>query len=77
MRGMARWGRERTGRGRRRPGVVFNVTHGGPEEEAGRSAEPGPPVPTPPFITYNGEVKTDVNKIEEFPGGCTEPAKIH
>jgi len=29
----------------------------------------------PPFITYNGEVKTDVNKIEEFLEEVLAPPK--
>lgn len=29
----------------------------------------------PPFITYNGEVKTDVNKIEEFLEDVLSPPK--
>lgn len=29
----------------------------------------------PPFITYNGEVKTDVNKIEEFLEDVLAPPK--
>ncbi|NXW41812.1 CLIC4 protein, partial [Nyctiprogne leucopyga] len=30
----------------------------------------------PPFITYNGEVKTDVNKIEEFLEDVLAPPKM-
>lgn len=29
----------------------------------------------PPFITYNGEVRTDVNKIEEFLEDVLAPPK--
>lgn len=29
----------------------------------------------PPFITFNGEVKTDVNKIEEFLEDVLSPPK--
>ncbi|XDV43239.1 hypothetical protein PO909_011751 [Leuciscus waleckii] len=46
-------------------GVVFNVTTVDLKRKPAdlQNLAPGT---HPPFITYNGEVKTDVNKIEEF-----------
>ncbi|KAK2890363.1 hypothetical protein Q8A73_018663 [Channa argus] len=46
-------------------GVVFNVTTVDLKRKPAdlRNLAPGT---HPPFLTYNGEVKTDINKIEEF-----------
>ncbi|CAJ0955288.1 unnamed protein product [Ranitomeya imitator] len=46
-------------------GVVFNVTTVDLKRKPAdlHNLAPGT---HPPFLTYNGEVKTDVNKIEEF-----------
>ncbi|CAI9596219.1 unnamed protein product [Staurois parvus] len=46
-------------------GVVFNVTTVDLKRKPAdlHNLAPGT---HPPFLTFNGEVKTDVNKIEEF-----------
>ncbi|MBN3285501.1 CLIC4 protein, partial [Polyodon spathula] len=55
-------------------GVVFNVTTVDLKRKPAdlQNLAPGT---HPPFITFNGEVKTDVNKIEEFLEDVLSPPK--
>ncbi|MEE6477039.1 hypothetical protein FKM82_011328 [Ascaphus truei] len=55
-------------------GVVFNVTTVDLKRKPAdlHNLAPGT---HPPFLTYNGEVKTDVNKIEEFLEETLAPAR--
>ncbi|KAI7804325.1 chloride intracellular channel protein 5 [Triplophysa rosa] len=55
-------------------GVVFNVTTVDLKRKPAdlRNLAPGTP---PPFLTFNGEVRTDVNKIEEFLEEMLAPPK--
>ncbi|XP_009954559.1 PREDICTED: chloride intracellular channel protein 4, partial [Leptosomus discolor] len=55
-------------------GVVFSVTTVDLKRKPAdlQNLAPGT---HPPFITYNGEVKTDVNKIEEFLEDVLAPPK--
>ncbi|XP_023698247.1 chloride intracellular channel protein 4 [Paramormyrops kingsleyae] len=57
-------------------GVVFNVTTVDLKRKPAdlQNLAPGT---HPPFITYNGEVKTDVNKIEEFLEDVLNPPKYN
>uniref|UniRef100_A0A8C7MAM8 Chloride intracellular channel protein n=2 Tax=Oncorhynchus kisutch TaxID=8019 RepID=A0A8C7MAM8_ONCKI len=56
-------------------GVVFNVTTVDLKRKPAdlQNLAPGT---HPPFITFNGEVKTDVNKIEEFLEDVLSPPKF-
>ncbi|XP_035767893.1 chloride intracellular channel protein 4 [Neolamprologus brichardi] len=56
-------------------GVVFNVTTVDLKRKPAdlQNLAPGT---HPPFITFNGEVKTDVNKIEEFLEDVLSPPKL-
>ncbi|ETE69521.1 Chloride intracellular channel protein 5, partial [Ophiophagus hannah] len=55
-------------------GVVFNVTTVDLKRKPAdlHNLAPGT---HPPFLTFNGEVKTDVNKIEEFLEETLSPPK--
>uniref|UniRef100_A0A8C1M762 Chloride intracellular channel protein n=1 Tax=Cyprinus carpio TaxID=7962 RepID=A0A8C1M762_CYPCA len=55
-------------------GVVFNVTTVDLKRKPAdlHNLAPGTP---PPFLTFNGEVRTDVNKIEEFLEEMLAPPK--
>uniref|UniRef100_A0A665VP73 Chloride intracellular channel protein 5-like n=1 Tax=Echeneis naucrates TaxID=173247 RepID=A0A665VP73_ECHNA len=55
-------------------GVVFNVTTVDLRRKPAdlHNLAPGT---HPPFLTYNGEVKTDINKIEEFLEEMLSPPK--
>ncbi|KAF4101883.1 chloride intracellular channel protein 5a isoform X1 [Onychostoma macrolepis] len=55
-------------------GVVFNVTTVDLKRKPAdlHNLAPGTP---PPFLTFNGEVRTDVNKIEEFLDEMLAPPK--
>uniref|UniRef100_A0A8C5AVF5 Chloride intracellular channel 5b n=1 Tax=Gadus morhua TaxID=8049 RepID=A0A8C5AVF5_GADMO len=55
-------------------GVVFNVTTVDLKRKPAdlHNLAPGT---HPPFLTYNGEVKTDINKIEEFLEDMLAPPK--
>uniref|UniRef100_A0A8C1VLS3 Chloride intracellular channel protein n=1 Tax=Cyprinus carpio TaxID=7962 RepID=A0A8C1VLS3_CYPCA len=55
-------------------GVVFNVTTVDLKRKPAdlHNLAPGT---HPPFLTFNGEVKTDINKIEEFLEGVLAPPK--
>ncbi|XP_043118184.1 chloride intracellular channel protein 5a [Puntigrus tetrazona] len=56
-------------------GVVFNVTTVDLKRKPAdlHNLAPGTP---PPFLTFNGEVRTDVNKIEEFLEEMLAPPKF-
>ncbi|XP_078088148.1 chloride intracellular channel protein 4-like isoform X1 [Mustelus asterias] len=47
-------------------GVIFNVTTVDLKSRKPADLQNLAPGTNPPFLTFNGEVKTDVNKIEEF-----------
>uniref|UniRef100_A0A673K6Y9 Chloride intracellular channel protein 5-like n=1 Tax=Sinocyclocheilus rhinocerous TaxID=307959 RepID=A0A673K6Y9_9TELE len=55
-------------------GVVFNVTTVDLKRKPAdlHNLAPGTP---PPFLTFNGEVRTDVNKVEEFLEEMLAPPK--
>ncbi|XP_016400580.1 chloride intracellular channel protein 5-like [Sinocyclocheilus rhinocerous] len=55
-------------------GVVFNVTTVDLKRKPAdlHNLAPGTP---PPFLTFNGEVRTDVNKVEEFLEEMLAPSK--
>uniref|UniRef100_A0A452TEW7 Chloride intracellular channel 5 n=1 Tax=Ursus maritimus TaxID=29073 RepID=A0A452TEW7_URSMA len=57
-------------------GVVFNVTTVDLKRKPAdlHNLAPGT---HPPFLTFNGDVKTDVNKIEEFLEETLAPEKHH